>query len=214
MVRRVRRYKDKEYAYYSCAGYRSKDGCSSHIISEKLLYEAVLAAIQQQCNLILDLDHLLQCIQELPEHHVGYQRFEVQLAKLEEQVHRNQEMKLHLTENLQSGVLSKNEYLELGRIYDERIYRDRHAKQAIEAELDLLKNYQSNDEWISVFKRNACIQALDRPLLAEMVGRIEIHSGKQITVHFRFEDQIQRAIRWLGLFEIEMSPNENVRAST
>lgn len=209
MVRRVRRYKDTEYVYYTCAGYRSKDGCSSHSISEKLLYEAVLAAIQQQCNLILDLERLLQCIQELPEHHVGYQRFEVQLAKLEEQVHRNQEMKLHLTENLQSGVLSKNEYLELGKIYDERIYRDRHAKQAIEAELELLKNHRSDDEWISTFKQNAGIQTLDRPLLAEMVSRIEIHSDKQITVHFRFEDQIQRAIRWLGLFEIDKPQNEN-----
>lgn len=209
MVRRVRRYKGTEYAYYTCAGYRSKNGCSSHIISEKLLYEAVLAAIQQQCDLILNLEPLLQCIQELPKQHIGYRRLEIQSAKLEEQIRRNKEMKLHLTESLDSGILSKEEYLELGAIYDERIRCDRHAKQAIEAELEMLKHHRSDDEWISTFKHNAKIQALDRPLLAELVNMIEIHAGKRITVHFRFEDQVQRAVRWLELFDIEMPQNEN-----
>ena len=91
-------------------------------------------------------------------------------------------------------------------------YRQNAAR--VKKQLTILKNHRFDDEWISTFKQNAGIQTLDRPLLAEMVSRIEIHSDKQITVHFRFEDQIQRAIRWLGLFEIEMSPTENVRVST
>ena len=208
MIRRVRRYKDKVYAYYTCAGYRNKSGCTSHIISEKQLYRAVLAAIQQQCYLILDMERLFKCIEELPDPHIGYRQFEIQLAKLEERIRRNQDLKLGLLENLNNGILSKEEYLELGAIYDARIKHDRHTAQALEAELEMLRNLRHDDEWIIRFKRYAEIQELDRPLLAELVHMIEIHAEKKIKVHFRYADQIQRAIRWLGLFGIETTTNE------
>lgn len=207
MIRRVRKYKDREYAYYACAGYRSKSGCSSHNISEALLYDAVLSAIQQQFCLISDLERLIQCAQQIQDDHVVYQQFEIHLAKVEEEIRRSLRMKDHLVEDLNRGVLSRPDYLDLNVIYDERIQNKRNEKRNIEAERDSLKRLQVDNDWLESFRAYPGIHSLDRTLLATLVQAIEVHSGKQITVHFRFEDQIKRVIRCLKYIDPEITAN-------
>lgn len=194
MTRRVNRVKGKAYAYYSCSGYKKKSGCTSHNISEKLLYDSVLSAVQYQFNMVLDLERLLKYAQELPDDPNSLHRFEVQIAKLEDDIRRNQEMKLRLIENLNEGILSREEYLELSAIYDNRIRDNRLAIKNVEAERDGIKNLPLESEWLSSFKKYPRIDKLDRILLAELVHIIEVHENKTVTVRFRFDDQIQRVI--------------------
>ncbi len=197
MTRRVNKVNGKAYAYYSCAGYKRKSGCSSHNISEQILYDAVLAAVQYQFNLVLDLERLLKYAQELPDDPNSLHRFEVQIAKLEDDIRRNQDMKLRLIENLNDGILSRDEYLELSSIYDNRIRDGRLAIKNVEKERDGFKNLPLENEWLTSFKKYPRIDKLDRILLAELVHIIEVHENKAITVRFRFDDQITRVISYL-----------------
>ena len=214
MTRRIRRYKDKGYAYYSCAGYRRGSGCTSHIISEKLLYDAVLAAIQQQFKLVLEMERLLKYAQELPDYPNSLHRFEVQLAKLDDEIRHNQDMKLRLIENLNEGILSREEYLELSAIYDARIREGRLAVKNVEAERDGVKDLPLESEWLTSFKKYPRIDALDRVLLAELVSMIEVHSDKQITIHFKYEDQIQRVLAYLEQRGIHLDGKEDAAYGT
>lgn len=214
MTRRIRRYKDKGYAYYSCAGYRRGSGCTSHIISEKLLYDAVLAAIQQQFKLVLEMERLLKYSQELPDDPNSLHRFEVQLAKLDDEIRHNQDMKLRLIENLNEGILSREEYLELSAIYDARIREGRLAVKNVEAERDGVKDLPLESEWLTSFKKYPRIDSLDRVLLAELVSMIEVHSDKQITIHFKFEDQIQRVLAYLDQRGIQPGGKEDAAHGT
>ncbi|MGN0406053.1 MAG: recombinase family protein [Bariatricus sp.] len=197
MARRTRRYKEKVYSYYSCAGFRKKSGCTSHNISEKLLYDAVLAAIRQQYLLVTDMERLLKYAQELPDDPNSLHQYEVQIAKLKDEIRRNQEMKLRLVENLNDGILTREEYLELSAIYDTRIRNSRLAIRNVETERDGMKDVPLENEWLTTFKKYQNVDKLDRVMLAELIQVIEVHENKQITVHFKFEDQIQRAIDYL-----------------
>lgn len=197
MARRTRRYKEKVYSYYSCAGFRKKSGCTSHNISEKLLYDAVLAAIRQQYLLVTDMERLLKYAQELPDDPNSLHQYEVQIAKLKDEIRRNQEMKLRLVENLNDGILTREEYLELSAIYDTRIRDSRLAIRNVETERDGMKDVPLENEWLTTFKKYQYVDKLDRVMLAELIQVIEVHENKQITVHFKFEDQIQRAIDYL-----------------
>ena len=214
MARRVRKYKDTSYAYYSCAGYRRKSGCTSHNISEKILYDAVLAAFQHQYHLVLDLERILKYAQELPDDPKSLHRFDVQLAKLDDEIRRNQEMKLRLIENLNDGILSREEYLELSAIYDNRIRDGRLAKKNVEAERDGFKDVPLESEWLTSFKKYHRIDKLDRILLAELVHAIEVHDNKAVTVHFRFDDQIKRVIDYLEQRNLYHSEKEDTNHGT
>lgn len=209
MARRTRRYKSKVYAYYSCAGFRKKSGCTSHNISEKLLYDAVLSAIRQQYTLITDMERLLKYAQELPDDPNSLHQYDVQITKLNDEIRRNQEMKLRLIENLNDGILTREEYLELSTIYDTRIRDSRIAIRNVEAERDGMKDLPLEKEWLTTFKKYQNVEKLDRVMLAELIQVIEVHEDKQITVHFKFEDQIQRAIEYLE--RIGLSPDNSER---
>ena len=198
MIRSRRKYKNTVYAYYSCSGYKRKSGCNSHIISERQLYDAVLAAIKHQCSLVLDMERLLKYAQNLPDDPKSRHHFEAQLARLDEEIKRNQDMKVRLLENLNEGIISREDYQELSAIYDSRIRDSRQAKQNVEAERDGLKNLPLESEWLNAFKRYHTINELDRIMLAELVDFIEVHENKTLTIHFKFADQIERVQQYLS----------------
>lgn len=197
MVRSRRKYKDKVYSYYSCSGYKNGSGCTSHMISEKRLYDSVLQAVRQQCRLVVDMSRLLKYAQDLPDDPNSLHRFDVQLAKLDKEIAHNQEMKIHLVENLNSGLLSREEYQELSAMYDKRIKDARQAKLNVEAERNGLKDLPLEGEWLKTFKKYQIFTELDRMMLAELIDFIEVHNDKQLTIHFKFADQIQCVQQYL-----------------
>ncbi len=197
MVRSRRKYKDKVYSYYSCSGYKNSSVCTSHMISEKRLYDSVLQAVRQQCRLVVDMSRLLKYAQDLPDDPNSLHRFDVQLAKLDKEIAHNQEMKIHLVENLNSGLLSREEYQELSAMYDKRIKDARQAKLNVEAERNGLKDLPLEGEWLKTFKKYQTFTELDRMMLAELIDFIEVHNDKQLTIHFKFADQIQCVQQYL-----------------
>lgn len=206
MVRSRRKYKDKVYSYYSCSGYKNGSGCASHMISETRLYDAVLKAIQQQCQLVVDMSRLLKYARELPDDPKSLHRFDVQLAKLDQEIAHNQEMKLHLVENLNIGLLSREEYQELSAMYDKRIKDTRQAKQNVELERNGLKDLPLEGEWLKTFKKYQTFTELDRMMLAELVDYIEVHADKQLTIHFKFADQIEQVRQYLASLNVSAVP--------
>lgn len=199
MVRRQRKYKDRTYGYYTCAGYHHKSGCSSHMISEDRLYDAVLCAIQAQFAAIIELDRLMQYANDLPDSPDSAHRFEVQLAQLDDEIRKNQRMKMFLLEHLHDGLLTKDDYEELRTLYDERIRNINISRTYVEEMRDNARKMMQENEWLESFKSHPRIVSLDRMLLSEFVDVIEVFEGKRITIHFKFEDQIRRIRNYLEI---------------
>ena len=198
MVRRKRKNNQKVYTYYYCSGYKRKSGCSSHNISERLLYDAVLNAIQQQCLQVLYLQRLLKYAENLPDNPDGLHYYDVQLAQLDEEIQRSQNMKIKLVENLNAGIITREDYQELFPVYDRRIRDARKAKQNVEAEKEGLKAADVEGDFISTYKKYQNIQSLDRTVLAALVDFIEVHEDKKLTIHFKFMDEIERIQSYLA----------------
>lgn len=198
MVRRRQKHNDTVYAYYSCSGYKRKSGCTSHIISEHLLYDAVLNAIQQQCLQVLYLYKLLKYAQDLPDNPDGLHHYDVQLAQLDDEIQRSQNMKIKLVENLNAGIITREDYRELSPVYDQRIKDARKAKQNVEAEKAGLKEANVDGDFISTYKKYQNIESLDRTILASLVEFIEVHEDKRLTIHFKYMDEIERIQSYLA----------------
>lgn len=196
MMRYTARRGDKAYVYYCCTNAR-RHACTPHSISESKLYQSVLSAVQSMYYLVTDMSRLLKYAQELPDDPKSIRRYEVRLAQLDDEVRRYQDMKLRLIENLNDGILSREEYTELSGIYDNRIREARLSIQKTEAERDGRLDLPLEGDWLKAFKKYQNIQALDRMLLAELIDIIEVHDDKQLTIHFKFEDQIKKVYDYL-----------------
>lgn len=199
MIRRSgRKYDDHVVSYYQCAGHKKKNGCpSSHIIREDAVYDAVLSAIRQQYFLVMDMERLLKYARELPDNPNSLHRFEVQLAHLETDINYNLEMKLKLVENLNQGILTREDFVEMSAMYDKKIRASRLAHQKVKEERDNLDHLPEEDEWLTSFKKCQNIYHLDRLLLAELIDRIEVYEDKRIKVFFKFQDQVDRVQKYL-----------------
>lgn len=61
MIRRKTKSHGKEYVYFICgANKQNKEICSPHRITEQAVYDTVLAVIQSQVSLALDLESALK----------------------------------------------------------------------------------------------------------------------------------------------------------
>lgn len=60
MVKRSTTKKGKKYCYYHCSTYKNKEGCSSHLISEKMIYEVVLDSVKKQIALLTEAEEIIK----------------------------------------------------------------------------------------------------------------------------------------------------------
>lgn len=101
---------------------------------------------------MLYLYKLLKYAQDLPDNPDGLHHYDVQLAQLDDEIQRSQNMKIKLVENLNAGIITREDYKELSPVYDQRIRDARKAKQNVEAEKAGLKEANVDGDFISTYK--------------------------------------------------------------
>ncbi len=116
MTRKTNRYKGKEYFYYFCPA--GKGGCtSSSMIKESDLTECVRTSLKAHINSVTSLNSIINGVsrerinRELVNEYTGY------IKSNEEQLARVENFKRNLYENLVSGALSKEEFLQYKQDY-------------------------------------------------------------------------------------------------
>ena len=160
---------------------------------------------------MLYLQRLLKYAEDLPDNPDGLHHYDVQLAQLDEEIQRSQNMKIKLVENLNAGIITREDYQELFPVYNRRIQDARKAKQNVEAEKEGLKAADVEGDFISTYKKYQNIQSLDRTVLAALVDFIEVHEDKKLTIHFKYMDEVERIQSYLAARsrsgEIDFSQN-------
>lgn len=90
---------------------------------------------------------------------------------------------------------------------------DKEESNSIVNQKALIRDYISNRPELQLVEEYAddgySGVNFERPDFKRMMQVIEVHEDKQITVHFKFEDQIQRAIEYLE--RIGLSPDNSER---
>lgn len=112
MIRRSTAKKNKVYYYLHCSSYRNGEGCTSHIINEDKLLQAVIVFVKKQLALLVEADRILQHIEELPKEQFGVKALNTQLIELEKEISRYCDLKERLYQDMVGGIIDKEEYAE------------------------------------------------------------------------------------------------------
>lgn len=48
------------------------------------------------------------------------------------------------------------------------------------------------NEWIERFRKYREIETLDRRLVTDLIEHIDVHEGRRITIHFKFQDEFEK----------------------
>lgn len=48
------------------------------------------------------------------------------------------------------------------------------------------------NEWLQRFKKYREIETLGRSLVTQLIDHIDIHEGRRLTIHFKFQDEFEK----------------------
>ena len=193
MIRRVNQYKGKKKAFYICQTKNKGGDCTRHSIPEEVLKRIVLKEIQAYTALFVDYQMIME---ELCEMKVSYDQvigYDTQISKLQEEYNRYYSLKASLGDDLKEGLISKEEFDDFRESYGRKC---EELEQMIENQKKLVKQMFEGGVSATVqledWKKSLEIKELDRTLLALTVDKIYIYENKQIKIHIRYQDMIEK----------------------
>ena len=199
MTRKRTKSAGKEYVYFVCnANKVDRKVCDSHTVKEQVVYDAALAVIQAQVSLALDLDAALGQLNGASWERREMERIASKIARQEEIIEHNKQMKAHVYEDFKTEMITREEYIIFKEEFDKNI---QEAKEAI-ARLVGNKNQISSglteqQSWLAQFRAYENIQELNRRVVVNFIERIEITEDKQVHVVLSNADQFQAIIDFL-----------------
>jgi DNA invertase Pin-like site-specific DNA recombinase len=201
MVRKMVPCNGKKYVYYVCGNNKQNSAhCSPHSIRAEKLEEAVLASLQLQIRLVLDMDRAMEGIDHLAWEQREVKKLQSQLDALDAEIQQHQELRLSVYEDLKSGLIDKAEYENLRRGFASRIEEAKKAKQELRGEQNaLLCGLNGQQEFLTNFRQFANIQVLERNMVVALIDRVEVLDGSNINVDFRYEDRFASIAEFLDL---------------
>ena len=144
----------------------------------------------------------------MPEQDRRIINYDAQVATLESEITRYQDLKVNLYSDMADDVISREEYREFHANYDRRIAdRQKQLGRLKEERSQAMENSSGNIEWIAQFKKFQHLTELDRECIVHLIERILIYDGKRIEVCFRYRDELESALQYIERFE-DVLPDE------
>ena len=192
--------RNRDYWYYICSTYRnkSKDLCTKHSIRNDKLEEAVLEAIKLQVSLVIEMEEILKEINKSKTVSLRNNNIENNIKRQELELEKNKKLKKSSYEDWKLGVITQEEYIEYSESYTKAINEiEENLKYLYEEKQNYKNQVQSDNSWITVFKKNKNITELTKEIIDELINCIYVHEGTKITIDFRFKDEYENALNYI-----------------
>jgi len=199
MSRKVSTVAGKKYVYYMCSANKKEGQCSGHRIRESKLEEAVTCYLNCYIDQLADMKAILEYIETLPLQGYDIKRLETRIEQLEKEAKKCERLKIAAYEDMDDGVVSKDEYISLKQEFDSRKKNALSSIAQINLEIGrIMQREGKHHEWIETFLKKRGIEKLIRNAAVELIEQIRIYEDKRIEVRFRYADKYQSASELIG----------------
>ncbi|MEH2933620.1 recombinase family protein [Acutalibacter sp. JLR.KK004] len=190
----------KRYVYYVCSSYKQdKTQCSQHSIREDVLDATVLATVQRQIEVILEMEKAMDKIESLSWENTELAKIDAGLAFQRQVVERNNALRLDIYEDLRSGILTKDEFLSMKEEFTSRIQEANQAIERLTMERSNLRHGMSQQQgWLAQFRQYENITEITRLVVVSLIERINVYEDAEIEVVFRQKNQFEDIMQFLN----------------
>lgn len=191
----VKKDNGKVYVNYRCHTYTaySHDACTKHTIAEHEIQTAVLQTIQNYSQLLLNFEKVLKELDYKKHRRNQADSIDKRLVQMKKELDGIEQIKLGLYTDLKQGVIMQDEYISLKSGYGQKTATLTGQIALLQEERQNLDHKDSlQSEWMTRFRQYGQIESLNRSLVTELIERIDVHEGRRITIHFKFEDEFAK----------------------
>lgn len=179
----------KGYGYYICSTYKNYSACSKHSIREDVLAKIVYAAIKQQIDVTVEMEKLIQSISDAPIEKNKNFDYQTQKKKQETELCRVMNYKKNLYQDYKDDLITKYEYIEMKKSYEERYEKIKATIRNIENEsINMHESINQENVYFDCFAKHKGFYALNRDLLADLIDVIYVYDNKNVKIKFAFMD--------------------------
>lgn len=192
----------KGTVYYFCRTYKdqSKTACTKHSVKHNRLEAAVLYAIQQQVYLAVHYVNTLEYISTAPLQKSQFIRIEALIDAKEKERSKIMRYKQSIYQDWKDGEITHSDYRHMSEDYERQIAALGEVLKNLHAEREELQNgITAESPCLVVFKKFENIDKLTREVLVELVDHIKVHENGNISVKFKFADELRRVMEYIEI---------------
>lgn len=181
--------------YYYCRTYKdqSKSACTKHTIRHNRLEVAVLYAIQQQVYLAVDYTKTIERINRAPLVKSQSKKLADAIEQKERELAKIARYKQAIYQDWKDGAITHSDYRHMKEDYEEQAEALNEVIEKLRAEQAELENgIDTENPFLKAFRQYGNIEKLTRDVLIELVDHIKVYEGGNISIVFRFADELRR----------------------
>ena len=181
--------------YYYCRTYKdqSKNACTKHTIKHNRLEAAVLYAVQQQVYLAVDYTKTIERINRAPLVKSQSKKLADAIEQKERELSKIARYKQAIYQDWKDGEISHSDYRHMKEDYEEQAEALNEVIEKLRAEQAELENCIDTEKpFLKAFRQYGNIEKLTRDVLIELVDHIKVYEGGNISIVFRFADELRR----------------------
>ena len=164
-----------------------------HSIKHNRLEAAVLFAVQQQVHLAVSYSEMIARINTAPVKKSQSIRLEELIASKERELAKISRYKQSLYQDWKDGEITQQDYRDMKADYERQAASLSDILSRLTAERAELANGVDNEHPALVaFMKYQNIETLNREILIELVDHIKVYENGNISVKFKFSDDLRR----------------------
>lgn len=175
----------KTRTYLACSTWRRHAKlklCTSHCIRENKVEDAILNEIKKLADRFIDKNNLIQECEFAEENKINLNAFindyNKKLSEIKQQI-------LALHKDKSKGIISEEDF---SFMYNSIKIEEEKIKERIVLTEEQINKSENANEIKDKLANYLDFKRLDRVMLLELVNKVHIHSDKQITIEFNFDD--------------------------
>lgn len=200
MSRKEHHHDYGDYTYYVCTTHTKidKTACSKHTTRADKLEKIVLASIQTQVALAVDMDEAIKSINTNEKTNKESARLNKMLEQAKNEVEKAERMMLDLYPDWKSGVISKEEYIELKKRFDIQKKNSLNRVQDLQNKIgEVKKGQDGSNQFIENFIKYRNIDKLTREVIVALIDMIYIYEDNNIKIIFKYQNPFREAIEYI-----------------
>lgn len=198
----ITRSQSGKNVYYACSTYknRSRLACSMHSIKHNRLEAAVLFAVRQQVHLAVSYSEIIARINTAPVKKSQSIRLDDLITAKERELAKITRYKQSLYQDWKDGEITQQDYRDMKADYERQTITVTAVLDNLTAERAELANGVDNEHPALVaFMQYQNIDTLTRDILVELIDHIKVYENGNISVRFKFADELRKIAEYIDL---------------
>jgi DNA invertase Pin-like site-specific DNA recombinase/prefoldin subunit 5 len=190
------------FVYYFCRTYKdqSKTACTKHSIKHDRLEAAVLYAVQRQVYNTIHYANTIASINKAPLVKSQSDKIQAAISQKEKELAKVTRYKQAVWQDWKDGEISHMDYRHLREDYETQAQELMQVIETLRAEqAGLEKGINAENPVLVTFRQFENIDKLTREVLIELVEQIKVYDNGNISVKFKFSDEIRRICEYIDM---------------